>query len=47
MKDFISKITYKNNIDYFNSLQNKIINYIIKNKNNADNGGELKSILKM
>ncbi len=47
LKDFISKITDKNNIDYFNSLQNKIINYIIKNKNNADNGGELKSILKM
>lgn len=47
LKDFISKITDKNNIDYFNSLQNKIINYTIKNKNDADNGSELKSILKM
>lgn len=47
LKDFISKITDKNNIDYFNSLQNKIINYTIKNKNDADNGSELKAILKM
>lgn len=47
LKDFISKITDKNNIDYFNSLQNKIINYTIKNKKDADNGSELKSILKM
>ncbi|WP_338954485.1 hypothetical protein [Spiroplasma endosymbiont of Polydrusus cervinus] len=47
LKDFISKITDKNNIEYFNSLQNKIINYTIKNKNDADNGSELKSILKM
>lgn len=47
LKDFIAKITDKNNIDYFNSLQNKIINYTIKNKKDADNGSELKSILKM
>ncbi|WP_338990879.1 hypothetical protein [Spiroplasma endosymbiont of Seladonia tumulorum] len=32
LKDFISKITDKNNIDYFNSLQNKIINYTIKKR---------------
>lgn len=47
LKDFISKITDKNNIDYFNSLQNKIINYTINNKKDADNGSELKTILKM
>ncbi len=47
LKDFISKITDKNNIDYFNSLQNKIINYTINNKKDTDNGSELKSILKM
>ncbi len=47
LKDFILKITDKNNIDYFNSLQNKIINYKINNKKDADNGSELKSILKM
>ncbi len=46
-KDFISKITDKNNIDYFNYLQNKIINYTINNKKDEDNGCELKSILKM